>query len=261
MERTGAIAGDTCPCFVRRCQAVTVNDWGILVLYSRRLGLVTAMAAVVFAGCATTSDSGAEVSTSVTSTSIASETTTTDSLLASTTVTVTDTTTTTAAVVTTTTVPPTTTTTVYYVVTGTLYPPDAVDGTGASGSGCAPGSGSLPAGVWFGYASAGNATSVQFDLACWYFGDLAWEIADTYGETAENDYYIVNENPALRTVPVAPGAVVHHIDPMSIGHDLISYPDWLLEPPGYLMCPFEFCPLWLYVNDGVVTEILEQYVP
>jgi hypothetical protein len=261
MERTGAIAGDTCPCFVRRCQAVTVNDWGILVLYSRRLGLVTAMAAVVFAGCATTSDSGAEVSTSVTSTSIASETTTTDSSLASTTVTVTDTTSTTAAVVTTTTVPPTTTTTVYYVVTGTLYPPDAVDGTGASGSGCAPGSGSIPAGVWFGYAAAGNATSVQFDLACWYFGDLAWEIADAYGETAENDYYIVNENPTLRTVPVAPGAVVHHIDPMSIGHDPISYPDWLLEPPGYLMCPFEFCPLWLYVNDGVVTEILEQYVP
>ena len=149
----------------------------------------------------------------------------------------------------------------YYVVTGTLYPPDAVDGAGASGSGCAPGSGSLPEGVWFGYASAGNATSVQLDLACWYFGDLAWEIAGTFGETAENDYYIVNENPTFRTVPVAPGAVVHHIDPMSIEHDLISYPDWLLEPPGYLMCPFEFCPLWLYVNDGVVTEVLEQYVP
>ena len=248
---------------MRRCQAVTVNNWGMLVLYSRRLGVVMVLAAVAVGGCATTSDSGAEViqSTSI-STSVTSGATTTASLSASTTVTEsTATSTTTAAAVTTTTVPETNTTTVYYVVTGTLYPPDAVDGTGASGSGCAPGSGSLPGGVWFGYASAGNATSVQFDLACWYFGDLAWEIADTYGETAENDYYIVNENPTFRTVPVAPGAVVHHIDPMSIGHDLISYPDWLLEPPGYLMCPFEFCPLWLYVNDGVVTEILEQYVP
>jgi hypothetical protein len=260
MERTSAISSDTDLCFVRRCQAVTVDDWGMLVLYSRRLGLVMVLAGVAFGGCATTSDSGAEVSTS---TSIASETATTSTALlpASTTVTEPATTSTTTAAATTTTVPETTTTTVYYVVTGTLYPPDAVDGTGASGSGCAPGSGSLPAGVWFGYASAGNATSVQFDLACWYFGDLAWEIADTYGETAENDYYIVNENPTLRTVPVAPGAVVHHIDPMSIGHDLISYPDWLLEPQGYLMCPFEFCPLWLYVNDGVVTEILEQYAP
>ncbi|MEN8040417.1 MAG: hypothetical protein ABFR95_02840 [Actinomycetota bacterium] len=132
---------------------------------------------------------------------------------------------------------------------------------GASGSGCSPGAGSLPSGVWFGYVTAGNPTSLQFDLACWYFGDLAWEIADTYGDTAENDYYIVNQNPTLRTVPVASGAVVHHIDPASIGHDPISYPDWLLEPAGYLTCPFDFCPLWLYVNDGEITEILEQYVP
>lgn len=249
------------PNFVRRCQAVAVDEWGMLVLYSRRLGLVTALAAVVVAGCAATSDSGTDESTSVTSASVVSETTTTTSSPASTTVTLPNTTTTAAAVETTTTAPPTTTTTVYFVVTGTLYPPDAVDGVGASGSGCTPGSGSLPAGVWFGYASAGNASSVQFDLACWYFGDLAWEIADTYGHTAENDYYVVNENPTLRTVPVAADAVVHHIDPMSIGHDPISYPDWLLEPPGYLMCPFDFCPLWLYVNDGVVTEILEQYVP
>jgi len=149
-------------------------------------------------------------------------------------------TTTVATSSTTTTAPTTTTTTVYYAAAVSLYP---------------------PAGVWFGHVSAGAPTSVQFDLACWYFGDLAWEVADTYGDTAENDYYVVNQNPTLRTVPVGPGAVVHHIDAMSLGHDPIPYSDWLLEPEGYLTCPFDFCPLWLYVNDGEVTEIVEQYVP
>ncbi|MEN8238934.1 MAG: hypothetical protein ABFR53_07010 [Actinomycetota bacterium] len=161
----------------------------------------------------------------------------------------------------TTTVPATTTTTIYFATADSLYPPESLSSDGASGSGCSPGSGALPSGVWFGYATAGNATSLQFDLACWYFGDLAWEIAATYGETAENDYYVVNQNPTLRTVPVATGAIVHHINASSTAHDPMAYADWLLEPEGYLSCPFDFCPLWLYVNGGEVTEILEQYVP
>jgi len=168
---------------------------------------------------------------------------------------------------TTTTMPPTTTatiattTTVYFAATESLYPPESMASDGASGSGCAPGAGALPSGVWFGYVNAGDPSSLQFDLACWYFGELAWDVADGYGETAENDYYVVNQNPTLRTVPVSGDTVVHHIDPASIGHDPISYLDWLLEPPGYLECPFGFCPLWLFVNEGEVTEILEQYVP
>jgi hypothetical protein len=163
----------------------------------------------------------------------------------------------------TTTVSPTTatTTTVYYLATPSFYPPESLSPDGASGSGCSHGAGALPNGVWFGYITAGGATWLEFDLACWYFGDLAWEIADTYGDTAENDYYIVNQNPTLRTVPVATGTTAHHIDPMSVGHDPHPYRDWLFEPPGYLECPFGFCPLWLYVNDGKVTEILEPYVP
>ena len=35
-------------------------------------------------------------------------------------------------------------------------------------------------------------------------------------------------------------------------------PDW---ERAYAECPGEFCGVWLYVNDGVVTEIVEQYVP
>lgn len=169
--------------------------------------------------------------------------------------------TTTSIAATTTTEPTTTTVSVHYATDPSFYPPESMSGDDASGSGCSPGAGSLPAGVWFGYVTAGNATSVQFDLACWYFGEIAWDVAATYGDTAENDYYVVNQNRALRSVPVTTGAIVHHIDPVSIGLDPIPYPDWLLGPPGYLECPFGFCPLWLYVNDGEVTEIVEQYVP
>lgn len=175
--------------------------------------------------------------------------------------TTTTTATTTSEAATTTSEATTTTVSVHYATDPSLYPPESMSGDGASGSGCSPGGGSLPAGVWFGYVTAANATSVQFDLACWYFGEIAWDVAATYGDTAENDYYIVNQNPTLRSVPVTSGAIVHHIDAASIGHDPISYTEWLLGPPGYLECPFGYCPLWLYVNDGEVTEIVEQYVP
>ena len=30
---------------------------------------------------------------------------------------------------------------------------------------------------------------------------------------------------------------------------------------GYIPCPGEFCSVWLYVNNGNVTEVLEQYLP
>lgn len=231
----------------------SISDRGLRVSNGRRFIVVVAFVGLVVAACSSTPGPSVDSTTSVTegtTTTLGSVTTTT---VAATTTVATSSTTTTA--------PTTTTTTVYYAAAVSLYPPEALASDGASGSGCTPGAGQLPAGVWFGHVSAGAPTSVQFDLACWYFGDLAWEVADTYGDTAENDYYVVNQNPTLRTVPVGPGAVVHHIDAMSLGHDPIPYSDWLLEPEGYLTCPFDFCPLWLYVNDGEVTEIVEQYVP
>ncbi len=244
---------------MRRCRVMSAVN-GVDVFVSRFLFLVM-LVGVLVSGCslsddpeeAATSDGPAPSATTVDGA--------TTSTLSTTVIVAAPSTTSIVPATTTTTQPPATTTTTYYASTPSLYPPDPLASGGASGSGCSPGAGPLPAGVWFGYVSTGNPTTLQFDLACWYFGDVAWDIAAARGDTADNDYYVVNDNPTLRTVPVSVGAVVHHINETSTAHDPIAYPEWLLEPPGYLACPFDFCPLWLYVNGGEVTEIVEQYVP
>jgi hypothetical protein len=174
-------------------------------------------------------------------------------------------TTTTTTQPTTTTTQPTTTTTSggpYVVGTPELYPLTPLpESDGAGGSGCAPGSGPLPDGVWFGNVGGIGAASVDFDLACFYFGDIAYAEGAKDGEEVNNDYYIRNVNPALRTVPIATGAMVFEIDAASIGYLSIPFADWPVDPAGYIACPSNWCGVWLFVNGGQVTEILEQYLP
>ena len=220
---------------------------------SRRL--VIAIAALILAAGACSTGSGTEAAT--TSTTPAAPTTTTSTSTSQTT---------------TTTVPPTSSTTTsvasepgrFVVLDPSIFPADPLPGSdGASGSGCAPGAGDLPGGVWYGTIVSAEPGSIEFDLACFYFGEIAWEVAAAVGEEANNDYWIINDNPALRTVPVAAKAVVWSI-PADLS-DLVplSYltewpPDW---QRAYAACPGEFCGVWLYVNHGVVDEIVEQYVP
>jgi hypothetical protein len=148
------------------------------------------------------------------------------------------------------------------VGTPELYPLTPLPGSdGAGGSGCAPGAGPLPDGVWFGNVGAIGAASVDFDLACFYFGDIAYTEGAEDGEEINNDYYIRNVNPVLRTVPIATGAMVFEIDAASIGYLNIPFVDWPVDPAGYIACPSNWCGVWLFVNGGQVTEILEQYLP
>lgn len=134
---------------------------------------------------------------------------------------------------------------VYLVVDPWTFPSPPAEGE-ASGSGCAPGPGPLPDGVWFGYPAERNADSIGFDLAC------LWIVPES-----DAGYEITNTNPTLRTVPVAAGAVVYHLTG-SFDYTALPYGDWFgiacgLEPIG--------CPVWLYVNGGRVTEVVEQYFP
>ncbi|MBT8164947.1 MAG: hypothetical protein KJP22_10055 [Acidimicrobiia bacterium] len=168
-----------------------------------------------------------------------------------------------AATTTSTTTPPTATR--FVVLDPSIFPAEPLPGSdGASGSGCSPGAGDLPGGVWYGTIVSVGPGSLQFDLACFYFGEIAWEVAAAEGEEANNDYWIVNDNPTLRTVPVAAKAVVWSIPP-DLTEELLPLlyltewpPDW---DRAYAACPGEYCGVWLYVNDGVVDEIVEQYVP
>jgi hypothetical protein len=178
-------------------------------------------------------------------------------------------TTTTASTTTTTQAPETTTTLApaggpFVVGEPGASPVEALPGSdGASGSGCAPGSDALPDGIWFGFITARAADGIDFDLACFYAGDIAYEEGAKDGEEVNNDYYIRNDNPTLRTIAVDATVPVYAIDVSTGGIEFVTveFADWPLASGAYNQCPGEFCLAWLYVNGGAVTEIQEQYVP
>jgi hypothetical protein len=167
---------------------------------------------------------------------------------------------------TTTTVATTTTAADVFVVDTVNWLP-AVFGTagGPNGSGCVVSGDVLPDGVWMGFAEAVSGSVITFDLACYFSGDAADTAANAdYGgsDGAEEGFYIRNQNPKVFTVPIAPTAAVYSIDaagptwfPESIA--LASWP----SGSSWLTCPGESCAVWLYVNGGVATGIVEQYLP
>ena len=220
---------------------------------------------VLVAGCTSADDATTTIAPTTTA---ASPVTTTAASTTSTTMPATTTTavtTTTAATTTTTTAATTTSATAlgpFVVGTPGLFPPVALSGSdGAAGSGCAPGPGGLPDGIWFGYVSARSGTDVAFDLACFYFGDIAYDEGAKDGEEVNNDYYVRNVNPALRSVIVDASMPVYEISSTDSSFATVPFADWPIDPTGYIACPSDWCGVWLYVNDGEVTEIVEQYVP
>lgn len=145
--------------------------------------------------------------------------------------------------------------------TPTTLPPSDTNDL-ASGSGCKPGTeAGLPDGEWYGYIVDLDATTVEFDLACWFTGDAAIAAADEDGAESPppNDYYIRNENETVRPLTVGDSAQVEYLanngDPDSATTE--GYEDWYVEweisefVPGY----------WITVEDGEVTSIVQQYVP
>ncbi len=148
---------------------------------------------------------------------------------------------------------PTTTPTQRYEVGAPTYYPESLPGAGDYfGSGCSPGTTNLPDGVWFGRIEAASSTAVEFDLICF--------APTPPGEDGVGR--MTNSNPRLRTVPVASGAAVYAIAPDG-GWMLMPYPDWRIVLPGAgMFCPPEGCwDVWLYVNGGQVTEIVQLWFP
>jgi hypothetical protein len=114
------------------------------------------------------------------------------------------------------------------------------------------------------------AGTVEFDLIQFLGGAEAEEAYHRDNPNAPpggppNDYYIVNENPRLRVLPVAEGAAVTVLDwnagfvpraiafadlPAALADDL--YPD-----DGRLWPT----PFWVTVEDGTVTAMEEQFIP
>jgi hypothetical protein len=142
--------------------------------------------------------------------------------------------------------------------------PKAKDG--ADGSGCLADSGLLPDGIWFGYARAWTATSVDLDPACMFTGPEAAKAATAHNDESPppNDFFIANDSAAVRKIPVAATATafrVTHDKDGNIDNQTTSYADMVTNPGTYNQCPGDGCPVWVAVNGGIATEVSMQYLP
>jgi hypothetical protein len=108
--------------------------------------------------------------------------------------------------------------------------------------------------------------SVTFDLAYLLTGKDAAQAAQEAGQElpVPNDYFIVNDNPKLRTVPVADGAkiMVYDWSTCCDAYTSISYDEFA----RYIASPTDdfhgtLSPYWLRVQGGQIVKIEEQYLP
>jgi hypothetical protein len=149
--------------------------------------------------------------------------------------------------------PTSTTVGIFYSLATHSEIPDPLPGSdGHFGSGCSPGSEGLSDGIWFGFAREVSGTAVHLDLAC-----LSW--ADPTG-----GWVVENSNPRVREVPVEESALVTvpWLDP-----PVMAYGVWAAEMGAFLdanPAATEWVedgesgvPVWLFVNGGLVTEIVE----
>jgi hypothetical protein len=115
----------------------------------------------------------------------------------------------------------------------------------------------------------GDPTTITFDLAYFYTGEEAAEVAAERGDEAPppNDYYIINDNTRLRTMPVANDAALHIVD---WEHCCDDFQIGSLEDMASAMASGDdpyggtyryTSPFWLTVEDGRIVLIEEQYLP
>ena len=107
--------------------------------------------------------------------------------------------------------------------------------------------------------------SMTFDLAYFLTGDAANQAAADHGvpTPVPNDYFIVNDNTLLRTLPIVPSVEIDAIDwtnccdPTSV-----SYADWAasIGTPTDALHGSD-SQWWITVKDGQIVKIQEQYLP
>ena len=104
---------------------------------------------------------------------------------------------------------------------------------------------------------------VRFDLVYWYTGDQAEEVAAQHGTEATNGYYIENDNPRLRTLPLAEEVEVTYVpegrccEPQPGDVDAWLGSILATEQTDYP----EDVPWWITVEGGQITRIEQQFLP
>ena len=114
-----------------------------------------------------------------------------------------------------------------------------------------------------------EAQTMRFDLAYFLTGEEANEAAAEHGDEVPvpNDYYIVNDNPRLRTLDVDPDVEIWVID----WADCCDVVEGEVQPfvdafetrhhPWDAMYQGREAPYWITVEDGAVVKIEVQYLP
>jgi hypothetical protein len=137
----------------------------------------------------------------------------------------------------------------------------------------APSSPKLEDGWHFGFIRSldlrTSPKTISFDLAYRLDGEEANQAAAErgYPTPVDNDYFVVNDNPKLRTVPLSPDAEILLVDWNRCCNDFVTvdpesfqasfgHPEYSsLHPQG------EFSQYWVKVAGGIVVKIEEQYRP
>jgi hypothetical protein len=120
--------------------------------------------------------------------------------------------------------------------------------------------------VYVNGASGGDngETRVRFDLAYFYEGQRAEREAAERGDEVVSGYYIVNDNPRLRVLPVADDVEVEYIPSSQCcelqAGDIDAWVEAVLEtnPTDY---GGTNVPWWFTVEGGQITRIEQQYLP
>lgn len=215
-------------------------------------GTVSALLAVVLVAVACGDDGGSDDAIRVTTTtSTTSATTTTTGLTETAAAPPPETTTTTA------TVP-------WYAPPADLGIPEPLPGSGgAHGSGCDVKQGTLADGAWFGVALASDGMAITFEVACFFTGSEAIAAAALAGAEVEQDYFTASGG-VVYVVPIGTDATMYalHYDEDAGFFTLLALAmDYWPDLASDWHCLGELCRIWLYVNGGVATEGVEQYLP
>jgi len=110
--------------------------------------------------------------------------------------------------------------------------------------------------------------AMTFDLALWFTGEAANEACVEDGGTecdpVPNDYWIRNNNPQLRTIPVSRTAEVRAIDWTNCcepaAGDLTAFVD-AMHAHATAGRYHSTSPFWITILDGAVVTIEEHFLP
>lgn len=109
-----------------------------------------------------------------------------------------------------------------------------------------------------------GSTRIRFDLAYFLTGAQGEQAAADHGDEFVNGYYIVNDNPRLRTLPLAEDVEVEYIPPTQCCELQTGDIDaWLesINETNQTDYAGKGVPWWFTVEGGEITRIEQQYLP